>query len=161
MRLIAVSLTVILSGCAIPPVVESGATDSRFSGAVYEGEEVEIASPTLGAVQHRVFQQGASSFSSLGGVVEDVERSAEKFCERQESKMRPVSMRRSVPPHILGNFPRAELVFECVKASRSSSGSIAQDRISQIERLKKLKDDGALSDEEYAREKALVLGSQR
>jgi hypothetical protein len=43
------------------------------------------------------------------------------------------------------------------EASGSAGGE--DDRLAQLERLAKLKDSGALSEEEFEREKARILGS--
>jgi hypothetical protein len=43
--------------------------------------------------------------------------------------------------------------------SRAPAGGEEDDRVSQLERLAKLKESGALTDEEFEREKARILGS--
>lgn len=148
-----------LSGCAVSPVVSPGSSESGFADAVFEGEELEVASLTPGVDQFRIFEQGATGFVPLSGVVEDVEYNAAKFCENKGSVVRAVKWRRSVPPHILGNFPRAELVFEChpVKTADRAEPAPQQDRLTQLERLKKLLDSGALTQQEYDSEKAKIL----
>ena len=102
-----------LSACAVSPVVVPASSKSGFADAAFKGEEVEVAPPTPGLEQFRVFEQGATGFVPLSGVMEDVEYNATKHCEQRGSVMRAVKWHRSVPPHVLGNYPRAELVFEC------------------------------------------------
>lgn len=145
----------LITGCAetgaIKPVASS---KSGFDGAVYKGETRVINSPTPGAVEYRVFNQGASSFVSLDANREDAERRAGKFCDQNDKKLRPLRETVSKPPHILGNFPRVELVFECVEKSLPAA---AEDRYEKIGRLKQLLDSGALTQEEFEREKGKLL----
>lgn len=156
---IAVLSFVALTGCAVSPVIVPGASKSGFEDATFKGEVVEVASPTPGMEQFRVFEQGATGFVPLSGVMEDVEHNAAKFCEKRGATMRAVKWRRSVPPHIMGNFPRAELLFECHPTERKEQVQSApqQDRLTQLERLKKLLDSGALTQQEYDAEKARIL----
>lgn len=156
---IAFGMAFVVSACAVSPVVVPASTKSGFADAVFKGEEVEVASPTPGLEQFRMFEQGATGFVPLSGVVEDVKFNADKFCEQRGAVMREVQWRRSVPPHILGNFPRAELVFEChpVKSAEGAKAAPQQDRLTQLERLKRLLDSGALTQGEYDAEKAKIL----
>ncbi len=70
----------------------------------------------------------------------------------------------SKPLHILGNFPRVELVFTCVakpNLGASPSPSTFQDEtFIRLSNLKKLLDDGVITQEEFEREKAKILKAQ-
>lgn len=75
-----------------------------------------------------------------------------------------VSETASTPPHILGNYPRVELVFQCVDRPSAASATNAAPaaapattKYQQLESLKKLLDSGALTQAEFDREKAKVL----
>ena len=61
------------------------------------------------------------------------------------------------PPYILGNFPRIELVFECIEKSEIRSNSSLNGKYEKLTVLKKLLDDGALTKQEFEQEKAKVL----
>ena len=64
----------------------------------------------------------------------------------------------SQPPYILGNFPRIEIVFAVVDSNeRQTQSTTWHDKYAEIERLKKLLDQGALTQEEFDREKAKLL----
>lgn len=157
---VAVIGSFLLVACSVPPVVVPGAAESRFRGAVFEGELLEIAPATPGEELFRVFEQGATGFVPLSAVMEAVQESAQKFCERRGRSAHELKLRRSVPPHILGNFPRAELVFEChlQKPKLKEAGSaLGMDKLTQLERLKNLLDSGALTQQEFDTEKAKVL----
>lgn len=150
---------ILITGCSVTGAIKPVASSkSEFEGAVYQGETTVINSPTQGGVEYRVFNQGASSFVSLDANREDAERRAVKFCDQNDKKFRPLRETLSKPPHMLGNFPRVELVFECVEKSMPAGTVTADDRKYQkIATLKRLLDDGALSKEEFEREKAKIL----
>jgi len=83
---------------------------------------------------------------------------AMKHCARKGKTARPLQETTSKPPHVLGNFPRVEWIFECVDSvSFNAADSPAVDKLGQIERFKKLLDGGALTQQEYEREKVKIL----
>ena len=98
---------------------------------------------------------------SLNSVRKTVEDLAAKQCARKGRTVRPLQETTSKPPHVLGNFPRVEWLFECTDPITSTtSASTVVDKLGQIERLKKVLDSGALTGQEYQREKAKILGTQ-
>ena len=151
-----------LFGCASnPPVQAVASSKSQFEGAAYGGETAELEKPTPGAEVYRAFYQGGSGFVSVSSVRETVEEMATKHCARKGKAARPLQETTSKPPHVLGNFPRVELLFECTDSiSVSPASAPPVDKLGQIERLKKLLDSGALTQQEYDREKAKILGAQ-
>jgi hypothetical protein len=64
---------------------------------------------------YRVFEQGANGFVSIASLREDMESRAEKFCERQGRGMLVLGESILHPPYLMGNFPRAEIVFAAVE----------------------------------------------
>lgn len=153
--------TVTLLGCSSnPPVQPAASSKSQFDTAVYGGEIAQLEKPTPGAEVYRAFYQGGSGFVSVSSVRETVEEMATKHCARKGQTVRPLQETTSKPPHILGNFPRVEWLFECTAAPSTAAASPAVDKLGQLERLKKLLDSGGLTLQEYEREKAKVLGAQ-
>jgi len=153
----------IVAGCGTTSAVAPAATSkSGFDGAVYAGETVELEKASPGAELFRVFQQGATGFVSVDSVRGGVESIATQHCSRKGKTVRPIREIASKPPHVLGNFPRVEWIFECVDSPPPSTSALKPvgDRLDQVERLKKLLDSGALTQQEFDREKAKVLGSQ-
>jgi hypothetical protein len=71
--------------------------------------------------------------------------------------MHGLEERASTPPYILGTFPKLELMFECVDKPDSAQPSSSSAKYERIEKLKRLFDSGALTQEEFSREKAKVL----
>jgi len=160
-RLCAIPAVFIVAGCASNPPVQPAATSkSQFESAVYGGDIAELAKPSPGAEVFRAFYQGGSGFVSVSSVREAVQDMATKHCARSGRVPRPIQETTSRPPHVLGNFPRVEWLFECsASPSAASVGSPAFDKVGQIERLKKLLDSGALTQQEYEREKAKLLAA--
>lgn len=156
---IATSIAMGIVGCGQTSSIQ--ATDkskSHFAGAAFKGEAVVLSQPTKGNEQFRLFQQGATGYVSLQSVRDDVELRAVQFCERKGHSMNALQETTSTPPHILGNFPRAELVFECVAKASPSGGPQTDDvKFTKLSNLKKLLDSGALTQAEFEQEKKKVL----
>jgi hypothetical protein len=57
-----------------------------------------------------------------------------------------------------GNFPRVEWLFECENAPVKARQA---DRLDQLEKLKKLLDNGTLKQQEFEVEKAKILAEAR
>lgn len=145
----------------VTSVQKASESRSKFDGAIYKGESVSIDEPLPGLDTYRVFEKAATGFSSVQGVREEVQDIADKFCKRKNAAARSVSERHSTPPHVLGNFPRVELLFQCVPATTPSATPAQQppDKYERIAALKKLLDSGALTQEEFETEKAKILAS--
>lgn len=60
---------------------------------------------------YRVYQRGGSGFVPVNAVRSSAEERAEAFARRQGRGMVVLGEATSKPPHILGNFPRVEIVF--------------------------------------------------
>ena len=159
-RLLAICLALGLHGCASAPPVQTAANSkSAFDSAVYSGETAQLAKATAGEESFRAFYQGGSGFVSLASVRETVEDMATKHCARQDKNVRLLQERTSTPPHILGNFPRVEWVFECAARSSTAATASSNAKLEQLERLKKLLDSGALTQQECDREKSKLLNT--
>lgn len=110
-----VLLIILLTGCAKSSTIQPAASsESEFSGAVYSGETNTVSAPTPGEEQFRIFHHAASGFVSVETIRNSAETRATEFCKRKNRSLNVVQETTSTPPHILGNFPRIELIFECV-----------------------------------------------
>jgi hypothetical protein len=148
--------SIFIGGCAKDSAVMR-AKDSKsfFDGAVYGGETTVIAEDTTGSEQYRVFQQAATGFISLQTVREEVEQKAFRYCENMGKSLKLLQERTSVPPHILGNFPRAELIFVCLPKPNAST---FEDQLYvKLSNQKKLLDDGTITKEEFDQQKNKIL----
>ena len=144
-----------LIGCSSAGSIQSTASsDSEFEGAVFDGELTVVNEPTPGVDSHRVFHQAATGFVSVQSIRQTAEKRVDDFCSREGRLVRVLSERTSKPPHILGNFPRIEIEFECIESGNSASRSTKYD---DLAKLKDLLDDGAISETEYEAEKAKLL----
>jgi hypothetical protein len=113
-KIFLLSAIIALSGCAKTSTIQPVKTsESGFDGAVYSGETAQISKPTPGQEQYRVFHQGATGFISVQTIRESAEKRATEFCDREGRRLKVIQETTSTPPHILGNWPRIELVFEC------------------------------------------------
>lgn len=64
----------------------------------------------------------------------------------------------SEPPHILGNFPRIEIIFICIDNQKVDKGSdFADDSYERLRELKSLLDDGMITQNELDAEKVKIL----
>ncbi len=100
-------------------------TTSPFQGALYKGQETVIRKTPDGADEYRVFVQGESGFVPLESVRSDAEARASAFCKGLDRRMTLLRETSSVPPHVLGNYPRIEVVFACEDVD-SDTGRVAQ-----------------------------------
>ena len=148
----------LLSACAsTTPVQPASSSKSKFEGAVFTGETVTLSKPTPGEESYRLFQQAATGFVSLQSVRSTVEERATAHCNRKGKAMHGLEEKASKPPYILGNFPKLELVFECVNQSAAAESKPSGTKYERVETLKRLLDSGALTQGEFEREKAKVL----
>jgi hypothetical protein len=159
--LLMVILSMTMWGCstttAITPVSSS---KSGFEGAAFSGETVELESKIPGEVVYRLFEQGATGFVSLLSLRDSVQALATNFCERKGKSVRPIQETTSKPPHILGNFPRLEWQFQCTESLKHPGISAPTgDKLTQLERLKKLLENGTLTPPEFEAEKLKILAT--
>lgn len=138
------------------PIQPAKSSKSSFEGAVFNGETVKLAD-NPGIEEHRVFHQAATGFVSVASVRQSAERRAAAFCAKSGKQVLELSESHSVPPHILGNFPRVEIVFGCVDGSSGDSPPNDGRRYQNLKELKALLDSGAITDAEYEKEKQRIL----
>jgi Short C-terminal domain len=157
--LICIGLPGILVGCAVnAPIQPVSTSKSAFAGAVYKGTTVTTGSATPGNEVYRVFVQGATGFVSMGSVREDAEQRAKDFCDRKGKAVESLSETTANPPYILGNFPRIEIVFDCVAVAGPATAAMSEDpKYTKLVNLKKLLDTGVITQQEFDQEKAKIL----
>ena len=148
-----------LSGCsAASPIQPASSSKSAFEGAVYKGETVTVSAGTPGTEAYRVFNQAATGFVSIQSVRDDTEQRAKEFCDRKGKEMESIRETTATPPFVLGNFPRVEIVFDCVNEPMAAGAATGDDpKYTRLVNLKKLLDTGVITQEEFDREKAKIL----
>jgi hypothetical protein len=116
------ALSALAVGCASsPPIEPTTSSKSHFADAVYKGSTVKVKDATPGAETFRVFIQGSSGFVPISSVREDAEQRATQFCERKDRAMESLIETTANPPYILGNYPRIEIVFDCIAKPRAAA----------------------------------------
>jgi hypothetical protein len=156
---LASALSFLLSGCAVTsPIQPASSSKSAFEGAVFKGETVTVGPGTPGQEAYRVFIQGATGFVSMQAVRDDAEQRAKDFCDRKGKAMESIRETTATPPYILGNFPRIEIVFDCVDRPAAVGPTAGDDpKYTKLVNLKKLLDAGVITQDEFDREKAKIL----
>jgi len=142
----------LVAGCAVTgPVTPLEGSTSGFDGAVYAGQTSVINAKAQTSEQHRVFNQGATGFVPNSANIADAENRARTYCNDKGKQLRMLSLTTSPAAVLPGNFPRAELVFECV------SDVVRDTKYDQLLKLKSLLDNNAISEAEFVEEKKKIL----
>lgn len=110
----------VLAGCAVTGQILPGTSKSGFEGAVYSGQTTVINESPVTDKTYRIFNQGSSGFVSADANLQDAKTRAREFCSDKDLRYRPLIETVSTPPHVLGNFPRAEVVFECAPLQQTT-----------------------------------------
>lgn len=148
-----------LGGCvSYSGVLPAKDSKSFFDDAVYKGETKIHAEDTTGSEQYRAFQRGESGFVLIETVRDNVEQQAFMHCEKMGKSLKLLQERSSVPPHILGNFPRVEFLFVCIPKSNPSN---SEDQLYvKLTNLKKLLDNGTITKDEFEQQKMKILNQK-
>jgi hypothetical protein len=145
-------------GCAVSSTIEKTDTSkSEFDGAIYGGKKSSINATIPGVEKHRIFHQGSTGFTSVETIRNSALKRAEAFCAQSDKRPHLIEETTSTPPHILGNWPRIEIIFSCVETSKQTSATAPKDKYDRLSKLKLLLDSGAITQQEYEAEKQKVL----
>ncbi len=68
----------------------------------------------LGGDRFMITRQAATGFSGSGRLKAKAIIQAEKFCASRGKTMKVVAITEAEPPYVLGNFPKAEIVFDAL-----------------------------------------------
>lgn len=151
-----VTIAIFFSACStMTPIQKASDSESQFGGGIYTGTQEKGVENKSDNEEYRVFHRGASSFTPLFAVRESVEKRADKFCEAKGKARVTTSEKHSNPPHILGNWPRIELIFIC--KDKNTSPVSTTNKYDQLAKLKKLLDNKTITQEEFNIEKAKIL----
>lgn len=156
-KLFIVIIVTLLGGCSITSAIQKASlSKSEFDDATFDGETSIVNDEISDKDAYRIFHQAASGFVSIQSIRSSAEKRANKFCEKKDKIMQTLRERTSTPPHILGNFPRIEIIFACTESAKLSS-SKKIDKYEQLRKLKSLLDDGAITSKEFKTEKTKLL----
>ncbi len=110
-----------LFGCAVSgPVQSIQSSKSDFDGAAYPGvtriivdDPAELEKYPIHE-QYRIFEQSSTGYGSIPEARDQAEPRAKDFCRSKNKVMKTLKEITSTPPHILGNWPRIEIIFVCI-----------------------------------------------
>ncbi len=157
-----IGLALIISGCASKSeITKVSESESHFKDAVYEGQDFYISEDEVKGERYRIFHQASSGFSGTSGIRRAAVKRANQFCKKQDKnkEMFTVAEHTAQPPYILGNFPRIEITFVCIdkKDEQKPIYRHVKDKYEKLTEIKKLLDDGTLTQEEFDVEKKKIL----
>lgn len=69
----------------------------------------------FGPDSYIVSKQAATGFHGMGTLKADALREAYAKCESLNKEVEIIETNDAEPPYILGNFPKTEIIFKCVK----------------------------------------------
>ena len=150
--------SIFFSGCStMTPIQIASDSTSQFGGGIYTGTEIKGIEVKDKEV-YRVFHRGSTGFTPLSAVRKSAEKRADTFCKAKNKLRTTVSERHSNPPHILGNWPRIELLFVCNgQIQKINDSNSKDDKYEKLSKIKKLYDDKVLTKEEFLIEKKKIL----
>jgi hypothetical protein len=79
-------------------------------------------------------QQGGSGFVCHQSVREDAGQRATAFCDRKGKARESLTETASTPLYMLGNFPRIEIVFDCIEKPGSPAAASGDDKYAKLAR---------------------------
>jgi hypothetical protein len=106
---------VFITGCAKTSTIQPVSTSkSEFENKLWNGETIQISTPTSGEESFRIFHQGATGFVPVSALRRSAETRATAFCSRKNKSLNVIQETASTTPLGLGEWPSIELIFECV-----------------------------------------------
>lgn len=162
LKLLSLILIFFLYGCsAASPITEVTNSTSAFEGAFFEGETTEVSKNDDSLVEYRVFQHASDGFEGGSPVRFKAESRANTFCQQRNMAARTIRERAAVPPYILGNFPKIEIIFVCEPSiKRIMTETTDGEKWSQLESLANLLERGIITKEEFKVEKDKIMNKQ-
>ena len=119
---------------------------------------VEIMSNSYSAKDiYSVYQKASNRFTPMQSLRNEVINRIANFASQQGKSYVILGEESLSPSNVLINFPRIEIVFAIIEKEKVINSSTGQDKLSKLEKLKKLFDGGALTKDEYDNERKKIL----
>lgn len=93
-------------------------TSVVVAGTLLAGCAANSGVAPIGQDNFVVSRQAASGFSGTGNLKAEALTEANQYCANQQKSLSVVDIREAQPPFIMGNFPKAEIQFACIDASK-------------------------------------------
>ena len=155
------SIAVGFGGCSKMTKIEKvSESRSYFEGAAYQGQVTYRSNRRITGEQYRVFHQASTGFVSIESIRRSAESRANNFCGDlgENKKMFTISEHTSPKALLPGNFPRIEIVFTCInKKPNYRNSNQRKDKYDELSTIKKLLDNGTLTQQKFEREKRKIL----
>jgi hypothetical protein len=158
---IVVALMLVSSAVLVGCPKDSGVLLLKESNSLFDETTCKSTTSKLGENEangevYRIYQQAATGFVPLSAVREDIEQQAVGFCDNNGKQIKKLQIVNS--PMGLGCTAKAELIFTCVAKEKPEP---QEDRLYvQLRNLKKLLDDGLLTNAEFEQQKAKLLNTK-
>lgn len=76
----------------------------------------------IGQDSYMIAKQQGTGFPGLGNMKAEIISEGFKYCSDNQLEFQIISTNETSPPYILGNYPRAEIQFMCLKKGDSQLG---------------------------------------
>lgn len=73
----------------------------------------------MGQDTYFITRQAATGFTGIGDLKADAFRQADAFCKSRGEFLEIIHTREARPPYILGNFPKVEVRFTCLRTNHA------------------------------------------
>lgn len=154
-------MIVIFNGCSVKSEIKKASeSKSHFDNAIYTGQkDFYKNSEKIEGEQYRIFHQASSGFAGTSAVRNSAMARASEFCKNINTKYEviKISEHTGQPPYILGNFPKIEIIFVCQEKEEDNNMNNHEEKYKNLEKIKKLYDNGILTEDEYLKEKEKLL----
>jgi len=70
----------------------------------------------MGRDTYMIAKQQGTGFPGLGSMKGEIITEAVQFCDKQGKEFQLTATKETQPPYVLGNYPRSEIEFMCLKA---------------------------------------------
>lgn len=171
-----IATVILLSGCStMSPIEKESESESYFKDAIFAESEFYTSDEILSGERYRIFNEGVTDSEELR---KSAIKKANEFCREKGSNQKMVSVSEfgTTPPYLWGNIPRIEIIFVCEEKYRSQHSAdksstqasseksaapvIIADKYDRLTKLKKLLDNGVLTQDEFAAEKKKILAEK-
>jgi hypothetical protein len=147
----------ILAGCSVTsPIAREDESESGFEGAIVDGDKTVLSDDPTHSVRYRIFHKAATGFVPLTAIRHSAEKRATEFCSKDNKILKLLEEKSATIASGWPSWPRIEYIFVCL--DKQLDHSPAQDDPStRLRELKKLFDDGTITQDEFDDQKKKIL----